>query len=359
MKKGRKMKLKQIFLPYITLSLVTVCLYAQKGQTESTPQFLKEATLPCGKQPKQVLFSTDNKFIVLPLLDDKGFEVIEIAADATTQSHASKMINPPNAKKLGFAEGLFVPEKNAFFVSQMTTANIYEYTYTPGSSIDTAFTFKRTISTGGNWSKFIVWSHDKQLLAVSNWVSNDVSLIDYDSGKIVRMIKTAAAPRGLAFLDNGNEILVLCFDGGVIQKFNTQTGKLLNSISIKNSAMRHVVVNQTTAYISDMYHGSVYVIDLNTFTIIATWKVFNNPNTLALLDNKYLIVSSRGPNNPNDYTKRSLVDGKITIFDTTNGLIVTTLKGGNQPTGLAVSSDGKWMCFSNFQDANIELYKVK
>ena len=32
-------------------------------------------------------------------------------------------------KKKGFAEGLFVKEKNLFFVSQMNTGSIYEYSY--------------------------------------------------------------------------------------------------------------------------------------------------------------------------------------------------------------------------------------
>ena len=38
--------------------------------------------------------------------------------------------------------------------------------------------------------------------------------------------------------------------------------------------------------------------------------------------------------------------------------IVKTFYGGNQPTGLDVSPDGSLLCFSNFQDANIELYKI-
>ena len=77
----------------------------------------------------------------------------------------------------------------------MTTANVYEYSY-PG------FQYLRTIPTGGVWSKFIEYSKEKNLLCVSNWCSNDISLIDYDTGKVVRIIKTTAAPRGLLFTEN-------------------------------------------------------------------------------------------------------------------------------------------------------------
>ncbi len=154
------------------------------------PVITKIGTYKCGRQPKQVLFSPDSKFIVLPLLDDNGFDIFSVADKKVIQR-----INPPDAKKVGFAEGLFIPEKKVFLVSQMTTANVYEYSY-PG------FQYLRTIPTGGVWSKFIEYSKEKNLLCVSNWCSNNISLIDYDTGKVVRIIKTAAAPRGLLFTEN-------------------------------------------------------------------------------------------------------------------------------------------------------------
>ena len=55
----------------------------------------------------------------MPLLEDTGFDIFSVA-----DKKVIKRITPPNAEKEGFAEGLFIPEKNAFFVSQMTTANI-------------------------------------------------------------------------------------------------------------------------------------------------------------------------------------------------------------------------------------------
>ena len=319
------------------------------AQSQDIPELEKIGTFKCGRQPKQVLFSPDGKYIIMPLLDDQGFDIFSVE-----EKKIIRRATPPESSKLGFAEGLFIPEKNAFFVSQMTTACIYEYSYPD-------FKYRRTISTTGTWSKFIAWSPEKNLLAVSNWVSNDLSLIDYDTGKVLLKIKTGAAPRGLYFLNKGKELLSLSFDSGIIEKFNTETGKRINSISISSAAMRHVVVNEeeNTAYISDMYHRQILKVDLTLFKVTASVKVFNNPNTIDLYKNKYLFVSCRGPNNPEDYTKRSLVNGKIYIIDTSDMSVVKTIDGGNQPTGLDVSNDGKFLCFSNFQDENIELYSIK
>lgn len=313
------------------------------------PTLKKIGVYKCGRQPKQVLFSPDGKYVVLPLLDDDGFDIFSV-----DEKKVTKRINPPNSKKVGFAEGLFIPEKKAFFVSQMTTAKIYEYTY-PG------FEYKREISTGGNWSKFIAYSPEKNLLAVSNWISNDISLIDYDSGKILKKIPTGKAPRGLYFMNEGKSIISLSFEGGLIEKFDTTSGKRENRIYIENAAMRHIVVNSTedSAFISDMYHRNILKLDLESFTIKSKVKVYINPNTIDLYKDRYLFVSCRGPNNPQDYTKRSPVNGQIMIVDTKDMTIVKTIEGGNQPTGLDVSPDEKILCFSDFQDEAIELYTIE
>lgn len=328
--------------------LIALLLLTMGTVVFAQPMLTKIGTYKCGTQPKQVLFSPDNKYIIIPLLEDDGFDIFSVS-----DKKLLKRINPPNSKKQGFAEGIFIPEKKAFFVSQMTTGNIYEYTY-PG------FEYKRTISTTGTWSKFIAWSSEKQILAVSNWVSNDVSIIDYETGKCLRKLKTGAAPRGLYFINGGKQIISLSFDSGMIEKFDVDSGKRIDVISIANSAMRHIVMNSsgTKAYISDMYYRSIYELDMASFKITNKTQVFNNPNTIDLLDDRWLFVSSRGPNNKEDYTKPSPVNGKVQIIDVTTMKVVKSFEGGNQPTGLDVSDDGKILCFSNFQDQNIELYSI-
>ncbi len=333
---------KSVLVCFIMLVAVSFA-YAQE------PVLTKIGSYKCGRQPKQVLFSPDSKYIIMPLLDDNGFDVFSVQ-----EKKIIKRINPPNSAKVGFAEGLFIPQKNTFLVSQMTTANVYEYTYP-------AFEFKRTIPTTGDWSKFIAFSSEKQLLAVSNWVSNDVSIIDYKTGNCIKKISTGAAPRGLYFIEGGKTIISLSFDDGFIEKFDVETGKQLAVIKVADGAMRHIVLNSdnTKAYVSDMYHRLVYEVNLETFKITGKTEVFNNPNTIKLYKDRWLFVSSRGPNNKEDYTKRSPQNGKIQIIDTSSMKVIQAFEGGNQPTGLDISPDGRYLCFSNFQDENIELYEIK
>ena len=303
----------------------------------------------CGKQPKQVLFSPDDAYILLPLLEDTGFDVFSVA-----EKKVVRRISPPGADKLGFAEGLFIPQKGVFLISQMTTGCLHEYSW-PG------FEYKRTIQTGGTWSKFIAYSAEKDLLAVSNWVSNDISLLDYSTGTLLRLIPTGKAPRGMLFLDGGKSLVSLSFDSGLIEKFAVDTGKRTACITVANACMRHIACTDDlkTAFVSDMYNRQVYRIDLERFQITGQCRVYRNPNTIELLDSRYLFVSTRGPNNPEDYTKRSPSNGKIHIIDTETMSIIETFEGGNQPTGLDISKDRTTLCFSDFQDAAIELYRIK
>ena len=236
----------------------------------------------------------------------------------------------------------------------MSTGKIYEFSW-PG------YEYRREISVDGNWSKFITWSSERELIAVSNWISNDVSIIDYQTGKVISKIKTGKAPRGLLFINGGKSIITLAFEGGVIQQFNVDTGKEEHKIENSNSAMRHIVGNDegTTIWVSDMYYAKIYEIDLANFKIKKTWKVYYNPNTIDLYENRYLFVSCRGLNNPQDYTLRSPKNGQIYVIDTKTGEILNNFEGGNQPTGLDVSPNGKLFCFSNFHDDTIEIYSIE
>lgn len=314
----------------------------------AAPVLTKIGTYECGKQPKQVLFSPDASYIALPLLNDTGFDLFSVSDKKIT-----KRISPPSSEQLGFAEGLFIASKNTFLVSQMTTGNLYEFSYPD-------FELKRTIPTGGEWSKFIVYSEEKNIICVSNWISNTVSVINYDSGELITTLKTSKSPRGLLFTDEGKSIVVLCFDGGKIQKFDIESGEKIAETAVDRSAMRHIVASASNdkAYVSDMYFGRIYEIDLGTLEILRKVKVYSNPNTIVLAGGRWLFVSCRGKNNPEDYTLRSPDNGRIYIIDTETMTVADYFEGGNQPTGLDISSDGSYLCFSNFQDGNIELYSI-
>lgn len=105
--------------------------------------------------------------------------------------------------------------------------------------------------------------------------------------------------------------------------------------------------------------SKIEVYDLKERKVQKTIPVFDKPNTIALSpDGKYLYVSCRGPNNPTEgYLKKGLVLGRVYVIDTTTDTVKEFWEAGNQPTGLDISPDNRYLVISDFLDHQIRVYR--
>jgi len=76
-------------------------------------------------------------------------------------------------------------------------------------------------------------------------------------------------------------------------------------------------------------------------------------------DGKYIFASSRGRNNAVDYLLPGPDFGAVYMLNAQDLTVIDKVWGRNQPTGLAVSPDGKLLVFTDFLDANLELYRIE
>ena len=309
----------------------------------------KRSEMPTGREPKSVEFTPDSRFIVCALLEGEGVEVIP--TDGTSGRLA---LAPPAtwAAKKGFVEMAFLTGRQELWVTQMTTGMVHVFGLSD-------FAWLASFSTGGSWSKFILASPDEKTAYVSNWESRDVSVIDKGSRSATARIPVGGVPRGLALSRDGRFLYVCLFDRGAVQKIDLAKRAVAKSLAFGEGAMRHIVMHPTQdiLYVSDMLRGRVLVIDAASDALAAEIRVDRNPNTIALSpDGRYLFVSSRGPNNPEDYTKKGPAFATISCIDTHSRAVVDWTWGKNQPTGLAVSPDGRTIAFTNFLDNQIEVY---
>jgi len=339
----------------------TVVESASSDNTETpadqpkTP-YTKIAEIPCGMEPKQVIFSPDNNYIYIPLMEEKGFQIYNI--EKKNLITCTDPLEITNEKY--FVEGIFVNRNSTkrFLISQLTKAVFVEYDVADPANPK----YLRAVPTGGSWPKVLAYSPSLDCVAVSNWTSNSVSIIDYESGKVIKRIKGIKVPRGLAFTSDGKYLLIASYEGGTISRINTATWTTDKTIQRGKAAMRHIVLHPDgkRCYVSNMMHAEIYEIDLQQFKIVHVFKAQDKPNTIDLTrSGKFLFVSNRGPNNPQGYTKRSLKKGSIQVFDTEQRKLIGVIPGGTQPTGLDVSNDDKYLAFSNFQDNSIELYDIQ
>ena len=122
---------------------------------------------------------------------------------------------------------------------------------------------------------------------------------------------------------------------------------------------RHAVRLKTPSdyfAVSDMARSQVYFIYESAKA--AETKVFSNPNTIAESpDGKFLYVSCRGHNNPKSYLVKGPDFGKLMVIDIATREVVEEIEAGNQPTGLDVSPDGKYIVLTDFLDNAMRVYE--
>ncbi len=300
----------------------------------------------CGGSPKGVSFTPDCQEAWVTLLGNQP--AIRVFNPFKGEKRADIYLG-----KYGAVEITFSSDGKKAYASQMETASVYE--------IDT-LTKKvtRTFKTRSSWSKVVALSADDKTLYVSNWCGNDISEIDLTSGKLKRRLPTVKTPRGLYLTPDGKYLYVAGFGKGEIEKINLKSGKR-KLIFSKGSAVRHLVADERrkVLYASDLGKDCVWKVDLKTDKVALFVRTDHKPNTIDLTpDGKVLFVSCRGANNPKSYYLPGPEWGSVLAFDTLTGKPLDAIVGGNQCTALDVSSDGRFLIFSDFLDGTLRVYEI-
>jgi len=305
-----------------------------------------------GKQPKSATFISARK-VVLPLLDDNHSEVIDIETGVVTRLEV-----PQNyAKKGGFVESVRVPPLKEFWVSQMMASAIHRF------DAET-LAYKGTIDLTGKWTKVLAYDAKRNVVYASNWNSADISVVSVSELREVKKIKLKGTPRGMAFSADGQYMLAAFFGGasdsdgqGKTQKIDLDTQKVVDTV-IKGGTHRHAVRlkgEREIFAVSDMAKSRVYFVE--DFEKKSETPVQRLPNTIAESpDGKYLYVSCRGRNGAS-YLKKGPELGHLNVIDLKTRKVVEEIEAGNQPTGLDVSPDGKYVVLTDFLDHAMRVYE--
>lgn len=315
------------------------------------------AEVPTGESPKSALF-VGQRELVTPLLRDGGIDRYVLGDGGAERL---RRIEPPAewAQAEGFVEPWYSPSRQELYVSQMTTDTIHVFDTQTGD-------YRRTFDAGGHWPKVLIGDARGRRLWVSHWVSETVAELDAETGAIRRRIPVSGTPRGLALSDDDTLLWVCIFGTGDIEVFDTATGRSVGRVDRAPGAARHIVADAEARrgdggrlYFSDMYHGTVGVIDAASRRVAATRRLGSNLNTIVLDPRgRYLYVSERGRNNPESYLLPGPAFGRIFVLRADTLQVVQVLRGRNQPTGLAVSPDGRYLAATDFLDDNLTVYRV-
>ena len=327
-----------------------------------------------GSKPKSVVFSDDGKRVFVPLLDETGVDVFSFSVaskelSANKESSANKdssegkdkilkfekRLKVPGKNLKGFVEGLIDKTRNEFWVSNMNDNCVHIFD-------SKTLAYKTSVPTEGKMSKVIAQSHDGKIVIVSNWHSQDISFISAEYKKLLFKVSLGSTPRGMVFSPDNSYIYATIFDEPVIAVIDIYKRKIVKQFNLYdgNGALRHVLYHNKRLYVSDMARGRLNIIDEESGKLIKSAYVGSNLNTIVFSpDKKLIFVSSRGKNNPEDYIFEGPEFGSVSMLSADTLSLLGRVWGRNQPTGLDVSPDGRHMIFSDFLDANLELYEIE
>ncbi|MCL2374844.1 MAG: beta-propeller fold lactonase family protein [Treponema sp.] len=302
-----------------------------------------------GVQPKSVFFSPDSSRLFVPLLGQHGVDVFRLAGQSLVFER--RLMVPAN-RAAGFVEAFIDERRREIWVSNMENNAVHIF------DLDT-LDYVISVGTGGVFPKVITQNPAGTITVVSNWVSRDISVFDSQTKELIRRIPVGGIPRGMAFSADGRFLYAAIFDDPLIAVVDMQEHRVTarHRFHEGRGAARHVIYREGRLYVSDMLRGTVNILNASTGALLVSRRIGPNINTIALSpDGRRVFASSRGHNNRESYLLPGPDFGAIFLLRADTLAVEERIWGRNQPTGLAVSPDGRYMVFTNFLDSNMELY---
>lgn len=218
-------------------------------------------------------------------------------------------------------------------------------------------TFKIVSSTDtqGAWSKVIKIDQEKNICYISNWHSNNITVMDITNKKhpkVVSLLQCKESPRGLGLLPNGD--LIACnFYGKTVIKIGNIDGNFIikdeSNVFDKDTYggnLRDILISRdgNKIYISNLGRNMIITYNSNDLTVISNTLITREPNSIRFFDSeKYILASSRK-------------DNIICVIDLENNKVIGRSEETDElPTGLEIVDSG--FLVTNFNSNTMELHR--
>lgn len=174
-------------------------------------------------------------------------------------------------------------------------------------------------------------------LYVTNFMSNDVSVIDLSNGKVMATIPVGKNPTGMAVSPDKEEVYVANMWSGTVSVISTAQNAVTHTITIPTFNAPAVpfgmamVPDGSRVYVTNLNDGTVRVIDTQTKTIVDT---ITEAYDWAM---RYIAMSPDG-----EYAwSIGTGDGKISVIRTSDNRVVAKIFGLPSARHMAFTPDGK------------------
>jgi len=200
----------------------------------------------------------------------------------------------------------------------------------------------------GKTPKAISVSPDDRWVYVSNWHSNDVSVINATTFERLKNVAVGRIPRGIAFTPDGRYAYITIMGGSSLSKMDVAGHKVVENPEIGLNP-RHIVISKDGKflYASLNIPAQVVKFDLQMGAPMAGTPVGWRPRTIELSgDERYLFTAN-------------YIGNSISIVNAASMELVRTVPSAEvHPCGLCVSPDGKELWVTNYTGNKVCVYEI-
>ena len=208
----------------------------------------------------------------------------------------------------------------------------------------------------GKTPKVIARTGDNKYVLVSNWHSNNVSVLAANDtaqpyGKVIATIPVSAIPRGIVVDDANNKSYIAIMGGKTISVVNNDTWKIEKELTVA-STPRHIVMdNEHRLFVSYNSIGKIACVNPTTGETLFTASTNAQPRTIILSKNqKFLFVTCYSGNT---------VD--VFKINKTSFTKLYSLECKGKPVGVDVYEDDAkleaWVC--NYVGGSLKVFTFK
>ena len=197
---------------------------------------------------------------------------------------------------------------------------------------------EKQISTQQDFSHLLVHHPAKPLVYVTNINSGSVSVIDVELDKVIKVIPCSKRTEGIDITPDGSEIWVTNIEENSISIINTETYSITNKLDTGKQPLRlKFSIDGKKCLVSNASEGTVSVYDRETKKEINTIKIPGNKNIIE----KVIYRTPRPvgilmhPNGLYAFVS-NITAGRVEVIDMRNFTIVSSIKTGDMPDGLAL-----------------------
>lgn len=197
----------------------------------------------------------------------------------------------------------------------------------------------------GSVPKYVFYVDRFNLLAVSNWCSGTVSLIDLSSGEESREIPVGKYPRGIALYKN--TLLVSIMGEQEVARIDLNTRSLTGKFAVGSGPRDlHVDENRDLLYISLNNENALVIFDLAQEKVLKKKFLGELPRSMALSkDGKWLFVCLYGEHG-------------VAIIDANLGKTVQTIRSCYKPIGIEFDDEKKQLWVACY-GGEISIYQME